>query len=117
MNEIQFLVTGLVAWFVKSFLIKFVKNYNELSAEAEGILTKVVFIQIDVECHNNLWYGWYVSDTQEAFVAQGTTYDEAVQNCKTTLEKKNPEFKIVLRIEKKQNDHTVIQNQRERDLS
>lgn len=110
MNEIQFLIAGLILWFVVSFLIKFVENYNELSAEADGPPLKVVFIQIDVECHNNLWYGWYISDDQEAFIAQGTTYDEAVMNCKNTLEKKNPEFKIVLRIEKKQNEHTAVQN-------
>ena len=101
----------LVLWFVISFMIKFVRNYSELSEEYDTKSgTKYVFLQIDVECLNGLWYGWYISDDQEAFVAQGATYDEAVLNCKNTLERKNPEFKIVLRFEKKQNEQPALQN-------
>ena len=96
------IVAILLLWFVISFIIKFVRNYSEISEEHEAEnTTKYVFLQIDVEQLNGLWYGWYVSDTQEAFVAQGATYDEAVLNCKNTLERKNPEFKIVMRFEKK----------------
>ena len=99
----------LVLWFVISFMIKFVRNYSELSEEYDTKSgTKYVFLQIDVECLNGLWYGWYISDDQEAFVAQGATYDEAVLNCKNTLERKNPEFKIVLRFEKKQNEQPAL---------
>ena len=101
----------LVLWFVISFVIKFLRNYSELSEEHEDAKTiKVVFLQIDVECLNGLWYGWYMSDEQEAFVAQGATYDEAVLNCKNTLERKNPEFKIVFRFEKNRNEQPALQN-------
>jgi hypothetical protein len=98
----------LIVWFLVSFIIKFVQNYSDISEERN--VTKYVFLQIDVEHLNGLWYGWYVSDTQESFVAQGTTYDEAVLNCKNALERKNPEFKIVFRFEKRQNEQSALQS-------
>lgn len=111
MNEIDVIIIGLVVWFCASFVIKFIENYSELSAEAEDTKTvKMVFLQIDVEHHNGLWYGWYVSDTQEAFVAQGATYDEAAKNCKVALERKNPEYKLVLRFEKKYDKQPALQS-------
>ena len=100
----------LIVWFLVSFVIKFVQNYSEISAERDGEGTKYVFLQIDVEQLNGLWYGWYVSDSQEAFVAQGATYEEAVLNCKNTLERKNPEFKIVFRFEKKKDEQPALQS-------
>lgn len=101
----------LILWFVISFVIKFIQSYGEIATErSEKTATKLVFLQIDVEQFKGLWYGWYISDDQEAFVAQGTTYEEAVLNCKTTLERKNPEFKIVFRFEKKQNEQPALQS-------
>lgn len=105
------LVVILLAWLILSFMNNFVHHYKEVADEYEEKKTgKMVFLQIDVEQHNGLWYGWFISDTQEAFVAQGTTYDEAVLNCKKTLERKNPEFKIVFRFEKKQNEQPALQS-------
>lgn len=106
---IETIVWFLIGWFTMSFLLKFIQNYQDISDEIDSEDTiKVVFLQIDVEHLNGLWYGWYVSDEQEAFVAQGTTYDEAVLNCKNTLERKNPEFKIVFRFEKKRNEQPAL---------
>jgi hypothetical protein len=104
------IIAILVLWFVISFVIKFVQNYSDIAAEREEEATKFVFLQIDVEHHKGLWYGWYISDTQEAFVAQGATYEEAVNNCKKTLERKNPEFKIVFRFERKYNEQPALQS-------
>lgn len=108
---IETIVWFLIGWFAMSFISKFIQNYKDISDEIdEETATKVVFLQIDVELLNGLWYGWYISDDQEAFVAQGATYDEAVLNCKSTLERKNPEFKIVFRFEKKRNEQPALQN-------
>lgn len=106
------LVYALLIWLAMSFLTNFVHHYKEVEEEEyeDDKPGKMVFLQIDVEHHNGLWYGWYVSDSQEAFVAQGTTYDEAVLNCKKTLERKNPEFKIVFRFEKKQDEQPALQS-------
>jgi hypothetical protein len=104
------IVLGIVLWFVVSFCIKFVQNYSDIVEERSEEPTKTVFLQIDVEHFKGLWYGWYISDDQEAFVAQGATYEEAVLNCKTTLERKNPEFKIVFRFEKKQHEQPALQS-------
>jgi hypothetical protein len=98
----------LLVWFLVSFVIKFVQSYSDISEERD--VTKYVFLQIDVEQLNGLWYGWYVSDSQEAFVAQGATYEEAVLNCKNTLERKNPEFKIVFRFEKRKDEQPTLQS-------
>jgi hypothetical protein len=106
---IEDIILLLIVWFAVSFVIKFFENYSELSEERNPTV-KYVFLQIDVEHHNGLWYGWYVSDTQESFVAQGVTYDEAVLNCKNALERKNPEFKIVFRFEKKQYEQPALQS-------
>lgn len=108
---IQDIIGILIVWFLVSFIIKFFRNYVEISNERyDESSIKMVFLQIDVEQVNGLWYGWFISDDQEAFVAQGATYEEAVKNCKSTLERKNPEFKIVFRFEKRQHEQSALQS-------
>ena len=106
----EIIVYVLVCWFMVSFASKFIDNYREIEQERETKGIKFVFLQIDVERINDLWYGWFISDDQEAFVAQGITYDDAVKNCKETLERRNPEYKIVFRFEKKYDEQPALQD-------
>ena len=42
-------------------------------------------VVIKIEQIKGWWYGFYHSDSGDIFVAQGTTFDEAVANCKERL--------------------------------
>lgn len=47
-------------------------------------------IQIKLEEINGWWYGFYhPKEGSEVFVAQGESYDEAVENCKVRLQDNN----------------------------
>lgn len=69
---------------------------------------KVVIVSLKMENINEWWYGFYTpkGSTGEVFVAQGTTYEEAVKNCKERLSNDKYEFKL----EFEKNETKYIQN-------
>jgi hypothetical protein len=47
----------------------------------------VAVIKVKMEEMNGWWYGFYeTKNGGELFVAQGTTYEEAVENCRVRLQ-------------------------------
>jgi hypothetical protein len=47
----------------------------------------VTVVKVRMEEHSGWWYGYYhTKEGGELFVAQGTTYDEAVENCRQRLQ-------------------------------
>ena len=47
--------------------------------------TKPPVVVVRMEQINGWWYGFYASKDSDIFVAQGTTFEEAVDNCKERL--------------------------------
>lgn len=106
------IVTVLLAWLILSFLSKFAYHYKEVEDELreEGVI-KLVMLQIQVEQHKGLWYGWHIDDEdRETFVAQGESYSEAVTNCKRQVESKNPDYKILFKFTVKPDEQPALQN-------
>lgn len=58
--------------------------------------TKINIVKLKMECINGWWYGFYTPSKggSEMFVAQGTTYEEAVANCKERLNNTKHNFKL-----------------------
>lgn len=106
------LVTVLLAWLILSFLNNFVNNYKEIAEErAERDTIKLVLLQIQVEQHKGLWYGWHIDDEdRETFVAQGNSYSEAVANCKKHIETKNPDYRVLFKFTVKRDEQPALQN-------
>ena len=57
--------------------------------EPEEVKPQLAVIKINVEQINGWWYGFHTnSKGDEMFIAQGTTYEEAIANCKVRLQEK-----------------------------
>lgn len=70
----------------------------------------VVDITIHMEQIKGWWYGWFCNeDGTETFVSQGTTYDDALNNCKQRVQERNPQLKVRYNFEMK-NANTTIQD-------
>jgi hypothetical protein len=60
----------------------------------------ISIVTVRVEQINGWWYGFYHTKAKgEVFIAQGTTFDEAVQNCHDRLQ--DDKFNLKLEFEKK----------------
>lgn len=108
----ELVVYVLVAWVMASFVVSFGRHYKDVAHEREEQNSiKLLLLQIVVEQYNGLWYGWHIDDEDsESFVAQGSSYEEAILNCKKRVEEKNPEYKIIFKFMVKRDEQPALQN-------
>ena len=99
---IETIIYILIFWIVLRAVANIFANANApVEEEEEDIYKhlerkKVVDVKLKMENINGWWYGFYTppSGNGEIFVAQGTTHEEAVANCKERLSTAKHTFKL-----------------------
>lgn len=73
-----------------------------LNDDGEDLPVKqMAHVRVRMEEFNNCWYGYYhPKNGGEIFVAQGNTFDEAVENCRERLNSKDAPYQFKLHFEK-----------------
>lgn len=93
---IETLIYILIGWMIMQIVLGVTSAVHQIDdvkeedkEEIEDHLKKnaVTIVKIKMEHINGWWYGFYpTKQGGELFVAQGTTYDEAIENCRQRLE-------------------------------
>lgn len=111
---LETLVLCLIGWMIGSFIVRGMIPHDQDRDEKTYIGhfppgTRMA-MTIHMEEMNGWWYGWFYNDDgTEVFVAQGTTYENALNNCKSRVLEKNSELNVSFIFEMK-NANTTVQN-------
>ena len=111
---LETLLWVIVGWAMGSFLLSLTARETSLSADTEDVddlpPNAVVVMDIQLEEVKGWWYGWFHnSDGSETFIGQGTTYDEAINNCRERIREQHPDLKLKYNFEMK-NANTTVQS-------
>lgn len=107
------LIWIMVGWAIGSFLLSMTsrRSVDESVDDIRDIPpNSIVEMTIQMEEFKGWWYGWFCSDSgSETFIGQGTTYDDALNNCRKIMQERYPDLKLKYNFEMK-NANTTVQN-------
>ncbi len=93
---IETIIYIFLGWFIMRTVLGVIAaaqedaNQGDEKEQIEDHLRKkksLVVVKVKMEQINGWWYGFYpTKEGGELFVAQGTTFEEAVENCKQRLQ-------------------------------
>lgn len=108
---VETLVWCFIGWLLGSFVLRVITRVNEDDDTTEqSTPDRPLSMTIQMEQFKGYWYGWFNNDDgSEVFISQGSTYDEAINNCKLRVMEKNPDLPLKFNFEMK-NANTAVQN-------
>ena len=101
----------VLGWAIGSFLLALLRaTHDDGEDEVSVSPNQFTGTTIYMEEVKGWWYGWSKEEGgPEVFIGQGTSYDEALNNCKQRIQEQHPDLKLKYTFEMK-NASTTVQN-------